>query len=278
MAHALSTASASPVLSSHPNLRFQNGDTGYRIDKQGDQVIYQVRRGSESLALPIQWAFGAGKTGQTFVYRKDGALYEARVSFFRSKNGLDITNGHWYLPDTTISEAAGRRLSQEEAARCFGCHTSPAGTSSVAGVQCSACHEDGETHAASFEKGGTPFAPSLQMANVCGRCHRTEAPTQGVENVRFQPYRLMGSHCFRANDERISCVACHNPHEEVQRTAEFYDSKCQACHASAGFKVCRVAKQGCTGCHMPKVEVPEMHDQFTDHRIRIVHKGDAYPG
>jgi hypothetical protein len=28
---------------------------------------------------------------------------------------------------------------------------------------------------------------------------------------------------------------------------------------------------------MPKVYVPEMHDNFTDHRIRIAHPGEAYP-
>jgi hypothetical protein len=30
-------------------------------------------------------------------------------------------------------------------------------------------------------------------------------------------------------------------------------------------------------CHMPKVDVPEMHYAFTDHWIRIVRPGETYP-
>ncbi len=41
--------------------------------------------------------------------------------------------------------------------------------------------------------------------------------------------------------------------------------------------VCPVATAKCTSCHMPKVYVPEMHDNFTDHRIRIAKAGEAFP-
>ncbi len=28
---------------------------------------------------------------------------------------------------------------------------------------------------------------------------------------------------------------------------------------------------------MPKFEVPDMHFEFTDHRIRVAHKGEPFP-
>jgi formate-dependent nitrite reductase cytochrome c552 subunit len=37
-----------------------------------------------------------------------------------------------------------------------------------------------------------------------------------------------------------------------------------------------VATKYCVSCHMPKLEVPEMHHEFTDHKIRIVKPGDQY--
>ena len=33
----------------------------------------------------------------------------------------------------------------------------------------------------------------------------------GVANVRFQPYRLISSKCYDAEDSRIRCTACHDP-------------------------------------------------------------------
>ena len=298
MAHALSPAPLASLLKANPHLKFKKGETEYRVDYEGDQVIYDVRRGTEHLSLPIQWAFGVGNVGQTYVYAMDGALYESRVSFFRTRKGLDITNGHKDFPDSTITEAAGRLLSEDEVTSCFGCHMSPAGSEFLPGVQCTACHKELDEHVSSFLNGGTPVKPahlaslsSIEMADFCGRCHRTFSAIQNsglktAANVRFQPYRLVGSRCFIADDRRISCVACHNPHEEFRKDASFYDTKCKACHAavvaanknSPRFGVCPVAKQNCTSCHMPKIEAPDMNDTFTDHRIRVVRKGQAYPG
>ena len=57
----------------------------------------------------------------------------------------------------------------------------------------------------------------------------------GTGNIRFQPYRLAKSSCYYSDpkDRRISCIACHNPHEAVVREPAFYDAKCLSCHASS---------------------------------------------
>jgi formate-dependent nitrite reductase cytochrome c552 subunit len=59
-----------------------------------------------------------------------------------------------------------------------------------------------------------------------------------------------------------------------------YDNRCRACHAGgpdAKAKLCKVGKAGCAGCHMPKIEIREAHNKFTDHWIRIVRAGEAAP-
>ena len=302
MANALSAAADSAVLATHPKMTFKDGDTEYQIERQGDVVMYRVQRGEEQLSAPLQWAFGVGRVGQTYVYSKDGVMYEARVSFYRTLDGLAVTTGQQTIPVSTITEAAGRLISPQERTSCFGCHISAGGGSLLPGIQCTACHAQSEEHALSLlnsSPGAKPVMPerlhtlnSRQMADLCGRCHRTYAAVnefgpRNVYNVRFAPYRLVSSQCFNATDQRISCVACHNPHEQLRKNAYFYDAKCTACHSGASpsraatqpqFKVCPVSTKNCTGCHMPKIELPETHGAFTDHRIRIVHEGEAYPG
>jgi hypothetical protein len=64
----------------------------------------------------------------------------------------------------------------------------------------------------------------------------------------------------------------------VETRAANYDSKCAACHlAKSTGKICRVAKQNCTTCHMPKLELPGSHARFTDHQIRIARANAPYP-
>jgi formate-dependent nitrite reductase cytochrome c552 subunit len=77
----------------------------------------------------------------------------------------------------------------------------------------------------------------------------------------------------------MSCVGCHDPHQQVARGEAFYDAKCVACHSggAASAKVCRVGQSGCVGCHMPKVELPGAPLVFTDHQIRVVRAGSGYP-
>ena len=104
--------------------------------------------------------------------------------------------------------------------------------------------------------------------------------------IRFQPYRLELSKCWgKTGDARITCIACHDPHTPLNRDLASYDKHCLQCHTkvaskttSAGAaKSCPKATQQCVTCHMQKVEVASMHGQFTDHDIRIVRLGEAFP-
>ena len=198
----------------------------------------------------------------------------------------------------TILEAAGRHMSSMEARECFGCHSNGAVSEGklhmealVPGVGCQSCHGLVEKHVEAV-RAGDPAAAKLphlgarsseEISELCGRCHRTwsqialDGP-RGVNNVRFQPYRLTNSKCYDAADPRIRCTACHDPHGPLETNLASYDAKCAACHLAAlHTKVCRVAKGNCAGCHMPKLELPGAHARFTDHQIRIARAGEPYP-
>jgi hypothetical protein len=295
MAHALSHPTESDILKNHPDLHFRNGEYTYQIKRETNQVTYSVQKNDKLFSVPVLWAFGLGSAGQTFVYEYAGALYEARVSFFSAVDGLDITVGHKSIPQPgDIADVAGRRLPKLEAARCFGCHATVTGNAIEPGVQCERCHQDAKRHASALNSGTSGVVPpklsqldSEDMSSFCGQCHRTweEIAANGphdVNNVRFQPYRLTGSKCWDASplDKRIRCTACHDPHKDVVTDAGFYDAKCQSCHASREgtreTKTCPKAQAKCVSCHMPKVELPEAHFHFTDHRIRVARPGEPY--
>lgn len=116
------------------------------------------------------------------------------------------------------------------------------------------------------------------LSSLCAGCHPSwaevaETGPRGIGNVRHQIYRLTASRCYDTADKRIACNACHDPHG---RKTFNYDSQCAACHTGTA-RQCSVAKSDCVRCHMPKVELPGLHAQFTDHRIRIVRPGAKYP-
>lgn len=187
----------------------------------------------------------------------------------------------------------------------------------VPGVGCESCHGPGDNHVAAMRAGDKALGKTKikKLSNLdgdditqtmCGSCHRSVEDVMalpnrgGISNVRFQPYRIFNSRCYSA-DKRIGCTSCHDPHGGLQQSAAFYDAKCLACHQSVPAnsaksvskpvgaapvpsvdqdrtaRACKIGKNDCTGCHMPKIDLPGAHFKFTDHRIRIVREGAPFP-
>jgi hypothetical protein len=298
MARALVPVAQCEILRDHPSLAFQEGGFEWRIVREGERSIMTVTRGGETLTVPLIWAFGRGQAGQTYVFERDGALYESRVSFYNALGGLAPTMGAQTGRPKNIEEAAGRRMDAVGARECFGCHATGAAVggqlqlhSMAPGVGCDSCHDGAESHLAGVRAGNSQPArlaklagqSSEAVAELCGRCHRTWAQIamngpRGALNVRFQPYRLANSKCYDATDARIACTACHDPHGPLETNLASYDAKCAACHsATLKTKTCPAANSNCVTCHMPKVELPGAHARFTDHQIRIARSGEPYP-
>jgi Cytochrome c554 and c-prime len=288
----------------------QLGPYFYRIssDEFGSQLA--VSSGEQSITAGIAWIFGAGVHGQTYILDHDGAFYESQVSSFPRQGGLDLTPGHTTVDAGNLKQALGEQLSTSAAARCFACHTTYSVANSkfdaaraLPGIHCEQCHGPGLEHINAIHADRRDQAikailnpahlSPVESVDFCGACHRTtvdvveSSEAYGPINVRFQPYRLQKSPCWgTAGDARLTCIACHNPHEPLVHDASLYDQRCLACHAARGGEsqgqattpaTCPVAAARCTSCHMPKSEVPEMHAKFTDHFIRVVRVGEAYP-
>jgi hypothetical protein len=319
MAHALQIPAESAVLRAHPRMTFRAGPYSYELLRVGEQVLYRVTDGAAMFSEPVLYAFGNAHIAQTYIFRHNGRLYEGRVSYYRAIDGLDWTVGDALNPPPSLEEAAGRDISGDEARNCFSCHGTAATVDNqlrienlMTGVNCEACHGPAAKHVAAMKSDAGDnlyiFNPRTLDSEAlsqefCGACHRgVDAVAMmpdlgGLNNVRFQPYRLFNSRGHDPKDPRLACTACHDPHVEITQDDSSYDGRCTTCHdprakssrptghsasrnlslASTIAGPCPVAKEGCVSCHMPKVDLPGAHFQFTDHRIRIVKPGQRYP-
>jgi hypothetical protein len=308
MAHAMETAPDCRILKARGRLAFRNGSYKYEISHRGKDVVYSVSDGVNTIAKPILYCFGQGHIGQTYLFRHNDVLYETRVSYFEKIRNLDFTIGHRQSVPTSLDDALGRAIGGEEPQQCFGCHS----TGAVYGLQlkldqlrpgvgCEACHGPGEKHLLAMKgqkfDGPQIFNPERlnghdMSQSFCGTCHTSfeqamlQPGQSGINNIRFQPYRMFNSRGHNTSDPRIGCVACHDPHEKLQKEAAFYDSKCLACHlttskesktATRTASACPTSTKDCVTCHMPKVDLPGMHAAFTDHWIRIAKPNQPTP-
>ena len=259
MAQAAAPAANSEILKSHSDLTEQRAGYHYELSTSPQAVNFSVTDGAQSLSAPIEWAFGLGHKGQTYIYERDGGFYESHLSFYKSLGALDLTTGHDASNPDDLKSAMGRWLDAGEAQRCFGCHTTASSVGGhfdtshlTPGVQCESCHGPGANHVAAMKAGkieagrAAIFNPKkldpVASVDFCGACHRTwadvvlgEQKLRSVMNVRFQPYRLEDSKCWRNSqgDARLQCIACHNPHEQLNQEASSYDAKCLTCHTGA---------------------------------------------
>jgi hypothetical protein len=317
MGDALQTAKQSEFLRDREKLTFANGPYRYEITRTPEGSLYTVTNGAgsrETISTPILWSLGHGKAGQTYVLEHDGHLYESRVSYYVRIDGLEQTLGAppGDIP-RNLDEALGRRMTPDDVRGCFGCHSTGAvraGQTEIKnltpGLQCEGCHGPGASHVEAVAKGrfddlqihALKGMTAESQSDFCGSCHRTWSQVmlmdlQGPANVRFQPYRIANSRCYDADDPRIRCTACHDPHQAVATDAKSYDAKCLACHAPAetgtgqqttaeagtakDAPACPVGKEQCSSCHMPRVEIPGAYFEFADHQIRVHRPDQPYP-
>jgi tetratricopeptide (TPR) repeat protein len=306
MSHAAVPIEDSEIMRKRDSLRFQAGPYHYEPENAEGKALLKVSDAKSSLSVPLKWAFGLGHMGQTYVYEQEGNYYESHITFFAAPQALDTTPGQSAAAPANLESAAGRQMGTEETRLCFGCHTTASTTKGqfdpsalVPGVTCESCHGPGLDHIVAANSGAAEpesiFNPGhldrVDSVDFCGACHRTSKDISiggqlGIFNVRFAPYRLEKSECWKQGDSRITCLACHDPHKPLAHESASYDAACLQCHSATAPEkpkpahapaVCRVSTQNCVTCHMPKYEPPGMHSSFTDHFIRIVRPREPYP-
>jgi hypothetical protein len=277
--------------------------TTYLLLRDGDAYRFAQSEDRQEF-LPLDLAFGSGKTGMTYVSVRNGAsLVEARMTYFPHLRTWEITPGQELERDAKT----GMLHQGDFPRRCLLCHAVSLPTNTLLpqpsffGVGCESCHGPGGLHVAAMRsgRGDNLYMEKMhtwgaaRINELCGNCHSSaeqvvKMDSQADMTQRFQPYGLMRSDCYLRSQDSLSCLRCHDPHTNARTDTHFYDQVCLQCHAGqtarrpaiAG-KPCPVnpARQ-CTRCHMPRRKVfadTSIPTAMADHFIRVVIAGGRLP-
>jgi len=266
----------------------------------GNEMRAMGSDAKDVMDIPVDWAFGAGQQAVTFVTRVNEDWYlEHYLSYYSAGHSFAPTPGQDAVPAKTLAEAMGvlyKPLDPDTGMKaCFECHSTGPVLAGPAreihptelGVRCEACHGPGRAHRDAVASGKLERARNLirnpsrmsasELNHFCGMCHRQPASPGAVIdwsvawNLRHEPIYLSQSACFRKSAGALSCLTCHDPHDQLQQDDASYNARCQSCHSQAGHPA---VNQGtdCVACHMPRVS-PQAYLRFTNHWIGVYSAG-----
>jgi len=276
-------------------LRTRSEVAYFKMERRGDgfyQTGYETVGGtSRTRTERLDLVIGSGRKGQSFLYWRDGLLYQLPVSWL-------VEPAAWMnSPGYEDGKINYDRLIPP---RCLECHSSSfklertatgvryAGDYEV-GISCGACHGDGGRHAghhaanpgekvSRFVLNPARFERERKM-DGCALCHSgpieakrppfSYRPGEKLDDY-FHPAApqtrlaadvhgnqvalLRRSRCFRSSTE-MSCSTCHNVHR-AERDLTQMAGKCLECHQTGQCKLSMKLDPArllgdCIECHMP---------------------------
>ena len=151
---------------------------------------------------------------------------------------------------------------------------------------CMACHQTGDARVLKPGKAYKDFRPGHPLDDTLSILIVPPTPESPPSADHVEHYYSMSlSKCYRASQGRLSCITCHNPHDEPshQEAPAYFRSKCLGCHTNQSCKLPietrmqNTPANNCTGCHMPKRDIQVIsHSSATNHRI-VAMPDEAFP-
>jgi len=260
------------------------------------QVEY--RNGVEVKKQKFDIVIGSGRKGQSYLSWVGNRLVQLPITYFTAAKQWSNSPGYnphipsFNRPITsrclechstyfqTISDGA-KKLEEFDHNKI------------VYGVDCEKCHGPAAEHVEFHLKNPTAtIAKNIQnpgkfsrerLLDLCTLCHggalsktqpsfsfqsgdtlsnyfSMQAAMLNADNidVHGNQFGLMAlSKCFQKSN--LTCISCHNVHENEDGKIETFSQRCMSCHSSAHGKPCKMTatigssiSQNCVDCHMPK--------------------------
>ncbi|HEY3132898.1 MAG TPA: multiheme c-type cytochrome [Acidobacteriota bacterium] len=276
----------------HNILRTRSENTYFKMESR-ENGFYQTSVESaknRSRTERIDLVIGSGRKGQSYLYWKNGLLFQLPVSYLAGIN--EWVNSPGYI-DGQIN------FERVIGPRCLECHstdfkleadsrTAKYSSKYELGISCQKCHGLGNKHVeyhsshpaeatGKYILNPARFSRERKLDN-CALCHSgawepTNAPFSYRPGERLDEYRppesdrnnltadvhgnqiglLLRSKCFRSSGE-MSCSTCHDVHQQERDLIQFA-AKCLQCHQVSHCKMAgRVGirlMNYCIECHMP---------------------------
>ena len=260
------------------------------------QVEYFGRE--EKKAHRFDMVIGSGTMGQSYLYWMNNGLYQLPITFFTAANTWSnspgfpdqvrfnriITSRCLECHTTFVKTVSEPGKTPEEFAQ----------DKIVYGVDCEKCHgpaakhvefqtQNSKEHLAKFIINPKAFSRQ-QNLDLCASCHGgrlekltpsfqftagnnlsdffvvdTTAPNPEKIDVHGNQYGLLrASKCFRSS-KSMTCITCHNTHENEKGEIELFSQRCISCHNNEHDNItCKLTKtmgpsinKNCIDCHMP---------------------------
>ncbi len=235
----------------------------------------------------IAYAIGAGSQGRSYIYARDGCLFESPITWYSQDSRWQLSPGY-----TENLVHFSRRIDS----RCLYCHSQEARPveNSVnqyreppfgqLAIGCERCHGPGERHAAGRGQGIPPDDVDLTIVNprrrapavreaICEQCHlqgeaaverrgraqtdyRPGLPLQEYASIFVRPPEVQDARRIVGHVEQMHQSACYE-----KSSGKFGCTSCHDPHrAPAPAEKFAFYQQRCLNCHSPgsrHVQAPE---------------------
>ncbi|MEI7699418.1 MAG: multiheme c-type cytochrome [Planctomycetia bacterium] len=236
---------------------------------------------------------GSGNHGQSYLWWKKDRLYQMHISYLTESNSWVNSPGPYTDGTVDYSRPVPSRCLDCHAT-WIGFDSKEVNrfdrSTLIPGVTCVRCHGSGHEHVAWHRKFPAateahrivnPKTLSIERQNeICAQCHssgeaignaftyrpgeplrswleldlKTNSESNADPHSANQLARLMQSRCYTAGPG-LSCIACHDPHQDQRGQIAEFSQRCQDCHKSDvcpdSRKYGELAKERCVDCHMP---------------------------
>lgn len=262
---------------------------GHRYSVDGNRLSFDGGTSS------IDYFIGSNAAGRTWLREWSGYLFELPVTWYSQKKIWDTSPGYEREPYVRLNRAVEPSCllcHSSQVRPVLGTQNRYGDPPFLEnGVGCERCHGPGSEHVRDPAKAHMVHPARLdpeRRESVCSQCHlsgeaRIERPGRrfaefqagerlsdyatyfvwkgGRQDLKVTSHveKLAASACRRASGGALSCMTCHDPHTNADKT----QAACLSCHSEAHRR-----QEPCVSCHMPKTQSADAsHGVLTDHSI-----------